>query len=206
MIDKADDYHHGDLRNSLLRAVEEIILEKSVAELSLREAARRAGVSHSAPAHHFGDKNGMLAAFAEEGFADLAAEMQKAAALAESPDAHGQMDGIGMAYVMFAVEHPAHFDVMFRSGLHNDATPELEAAADAAFSTLYAKTEAVIESGEFPPDMNPAHLAAYFWSVVHGIASLWVDGSLSHYMEGMSIEEVVQGVFSIPDKMPRQDG
>ena len=95
MVAKPDDYHHGDLRNSLLRAVEDIILEKSVAELSLREAARRAGVSHSAPAHHFGDKNGLLAAFAEEGFVGLAAEMQRAAARAEAPDAHGQMDGIG---------------------------------------------------------------------------------------------------------------
>ena len=91
--------------------------------------ARRAGVSHSAPAHHFGDKNGLLAAFALEGFQALGAEMAKAMAAA-AKDAHGGMDAIGMAYVMFAVNHPAHFDVTFRSGIHNDATPELQAAAE----------------------------------------------------------------------------
>ena len=95
-------YHHGNLREALLDAVGEILLEKGVGGVSLREAARRAGVSHSAPAHHFGDKLGMLTAFAIRGFELFGASMRKAIASASDPIE--QINAMGLAYIRFAVE------------------------------------------------------------------------------------------------------
>lgn len=192
------EYHHGDLANALLRAVEEIVIEKSTAELSLREAARRAGVSHSAPAHHFGDKQGMLVAFAVEGFRELAAAMGEAAS--DPKRSYGTdepMEAIGLAYIHFAVDHPAHFDVMFRSGLDKRSDPELHEAADAAYRFLEAGTEAMLEGHDL--EVEAHHVAAYSWSVVHGLASLWVDGSLPQFMDGESIDEVARAVLAVPD-------
>lgn len=201
MAPRTDEYHHGDLANSLLRAVEEIVLEKSAAELSLREAARRAGVSHSAPAHHFGDKQGLLIAFAAEGFRSLADAMEEASGDPSDPDkTNDQMTAMGRAYVLFAVEHPAHFDVMFRSGLDKSADPELHAQAERAYGLLRAKTEAVLAAGAFP-GADAEALSAYFWSVVHGLASLWVDGSMPQFMPDATIEEVFDGVIAVPESM-----
>ncbi len=110
-------YHHGDLRRVLLSTAAEAIAESGPAALSLRELARRAGVSHAAPAHHFGDKAGLLTALATQGF-DLLAD-----ALRQAGD---DLLDTGVAYVGFAVRHRAHFDVMFR--------PELYRADDRSWS------------------------------------------------------------------------
>jgi AcrR family transcriptional regulator len=150
-------YHHGDLRRAMTAAAAEAVAERGPAGLSMRELARLAGVSHAAPAHHFGDKGGVLTAVATEGF------MLLAAALAEAGD---DLLAAGIAYVRFAVGHPGHFAVMFDRSLLHGEDAELRAAEAAASSAL----------GRLTPDTAAARAA---WSVAHGFASLWLSGAIS---------------------------
>src|SRR6476661_4198967 len=109
---KRTAYHHGDLRPALLQASLALIEEDGIGALSLREVARKAGVSHNAPYHHFKDRGSLLAALAEDGFATLAREM--AAARAAAPDAQARLEACGLAYIRFALESRARFKLMFR--------------------------------------------------------------------------------------------
>jgi AcrR family transcriptional regulator len=165
----ARPYHHGDLRRAVLDAAVAAIPEAGPAGLSLRDLARRAGVSHAAPAHHFGDKAGLLTAVAVEGF-DLLAQ-----ALTDAQQRTGDFLELGVAYVRFAVDHRAHFEVMFRPDLHHPDDPDLEAAQQRAGAALYGGAGA-IPPGQRGPDVRLAGVAA--WSLVHGFASLWLTGSL----------------------------
>jgi len=173
---KRTAYHHGDLRRALLQASLALIDEAGIGQLSLREAARKAGVSHNAPYHHFKDRGSLLAAIAEEGFADLAREMAAARATAPSPRA--RLEACGLAYVRFALRSPARFKVMFRPEL---AAPSEEAAvARSAAGALETLTTAIVEAqaaGLAPPG-DPTPLVLTCWSTVHGLASLWLDGPL----------------------------
>src|SRR5262245_23788463 len=108
---KGGKYHHGDLRRALLDAALEILAEGGAAGLTLREVARRAGVTHAAPYRHFEDKAALLAAVAEEGFRAVYAEMLARSERVKDPVE--RLYQIGAAYVLFAVTHPAHFRVMF---------------------------------------------------------------------------------------------
>jgi AcrR family transcriptional regulator len=125
-------YHHGDLRRALLAAAEEAITEHGVATLSMRDLARRAGVSHTAPTHHFTDKAGLLTAFAIEGFDQLAK------ALATSRLASNSIVEMGVTYIRFAVTRRAMFEVMFRTDLYHRDDPDLLAARAKAADMLYA--------------------------------------------------------------------
>lgn len=152
-------YHHGDLRRAILSAAVDAITAVGSANLSLRDVARRAGVSHAAPVHHFGDKAGVLTALAEEGF-DLLAE-----ALTAAGDDFAE---VGVAYVRFAVSHPAHFEVMFRPDTHHRDDPALSAARKRAGAVLARGAR------RKPGDHN--EVAA--WSLMHGFATLWQAGAL----------------------------
>jgi AcrR family transcriptional regulator len=162
-------YHHGDLRAALIAAALEAITEHGAANLSLRDLARRAGVSHAAPAHHFGDKTGLLTAVAAEGY-QLLAEATSAAWRRT-----GSFLEAGVAYVRFAITHPAHFAVMFR--------PDLYRADDPALATARAQARAALEqpagktaeaaSGE------PGTAALAGWALMHGLATLWLTGNLA---------------------------
>ncbi|WP_422738284.1 TetR/AcrR family transcriptional regulator [Micromonospora sp. WMMD729] len=156
-------YHHGDLRRALLDAALEAIGEVGPAALSLRDLARRAGVSHAAPAHHFGDKAGLLTALATQGF-----ERLTQALVAAGDD----LLAAGVAYVDFAVAHRAYFEVMFRPELHRPDDPELTAARERAGSALRSGVAARGASGDIGRDS----LAA--WSIAHGFATLWLAGAL----------------------------
>ncbi|MBB5937176.1 TetR/AcrR family transcriptional regulator [Streptomyces zagrosensis] len=159
-------YHHGNLRSALLTAAATAITEKGPAALSLRDLARRAGVSHAAPTHHFGDKTGLLTALAAEGYTLLADALGGAGDdLLES----------GVAYVRFAIEHRAHFEVMFQPGLYHRDDPQVAAARDRAGRSL---TIALSARPGQPPgqDSETAELAA--WSMAHGFAALWLSGAL----------------------------
>jgi AcrR family transcriptional regulator len=125
-------YHHGDLRRALLTAAEEAITENGVAMLSMRDLARRAGVSHTAPTHHFRDKAGLLTAFAVEGFEQLAK------ALATSRLASNSIVEMGVTYIRFAVTRRAMFEVMFHTDLYHRNDPDLLAARAKAADALYA--------------------------------------------------------------------
>ncbi|MEV4820283.1 TetR/AcrR family transcriptional regulator [Micromonospora sp. NPDC049274] len=159
-------YHHGDLRRTLLAAALDAIEEDGSAVLSLRDLARRAGVSHAAPAHHFGDKAGLRTALAIEGF-DLLAQALAAAG--------ADLLAAGIAYVDFAVAHRAHFEVMFRPELYRADDPELIAARGRARAALRAGVATLPTSGT-PTDTDRDALAA--WSIAHGFATLWLANAL----------------------------
>jgi AcrR family transcriptional regulator len=161
-------YHHGDLPRVLLEAAVQAIEEAGPAAVSLRELARRVGVSHAAPAHHFGDKAGLLTALAADGFRRLAAT------LGQAYQETGSFLEVGVAYVRFAVRHRAHFEVMFRPELYRTDDPELARARDRARSLLYPPAAEV--AGGADPDDLTAGVAA--WSLVHGLATLWLNHNL----------------------------
>ena len=118
-------YHHGDLRRALLAAVDEIVQELGVEGLSLRECARRAGVSHGAPAHHFGDKRGMLTEYATDGFEKLLGSIAVEYDKVDPEDTKGKLKAVGKGYVAFALAHRAQFKVMFRSELLDNENQHL---------------------------------------------------------------------------------
>src|SRR5436309_2882962 len=160
-------YHHGDLRRTLVDEALTAIGRDGPAGLSLRELARRAGVSHAAPAHHFGDKVGLLTAVAAEGFDLLAATLRAAATRT------GSFLEVGVAYVGFAVDHPAHFAVMYRPDLYRVDDPAVVAASADAAESLHGGLD-LLPSPPPVADRPTAALAA--WSLVHGLATLWLSG------------------------------
>jgi AcrR family transcriptional regulator len=162
-------YHHGDLRRALMTAAIAAIEEHGPTAVSLRDLARSANVSHAAPAHHFGDKAGLLTAIAAEGFTELAAALREAGART------GSFLEIGVAYVGFAVRHPAHFAVMYRPDLYHVDDPAVVAARDDAAASLHGGIGLLPGPG---PGAEPATAALAAWSLVHGLATLWLSGSL----------------------------
>ena len=189
-------YHHGDLPTALLAAVGEIVEEKGAANVSLREAARRAGVSHSAPAHHFGDKDGLIAAYCHQGFDLMAERMQQALGEIDGDASSPEMiSAIGRAYVQFAADNPTHFDVMFRSGLEavdEAAHDDLERAG--AMTMLEGLVGQLVASGVIEQDEAEV-IAALLWSQVHGLASLWVDGAIAKMFPDMTLDRLLDAAF-----------
>ncbi|MFJ3586393.1 TetR/AcrR family transcriptional regulator [Streptomyces sp. NPDC090127] len=185
-------YHHGDLRQAVLTAAVDVIATDGPSALSLRDLARRAGVSHAAPAHHFKDRAGLLTAVAAEGF-DLLAE-----ALGEAED----LKDAGVRYVRFATEHPAHFQVMFQPDLHRPDDPELLAAKERAGDRLRAGVTSVPAGGR-GPDPRLAGVAA--WSLAHGFATLLLGHNLAGPVGDRDPEEVFRtlaGLLFAPDTTP----
>lgn len=185
-------YHHGDLRNVLLEVVGEIIDERGVGAVSLREAARRAGVSHSAPAHHFGDKTGLLTAFAAEGFREFGERMQAAFDEATGEGARAQFRAIGLEYLRFATERRAYFEVMFRSEMHDNADETLREYGDQAFDVLMGTVQA-FDAGDLS-GADSMHVAIGAWATVHGLATLWLDGALAQFTDE-DLLDIAVGIF-----------
>ena len=174
-------YHHGDLRRALLRAAAEAITENGVATLSMRDLARRAGVSHAAPTHHFGDKAGLLTAFATEGF-DLLAK-----ALATSRLASNSFLELGVTYVRFAVTRRAQFEVMFRTDLYHADDPEVLAARRRAADALYSAVSDLPDGTLAPapaPHASQAAAAAPAQPIAAGPARSGVAGSAQSGVAG----------------------
>lgn len=168
-------YHHGSLRSALIDAAEEVIAERGLDGFSLRETARRAGVSPAAPAHHFKDARGLLTAIAAQAFADLADALEAADA-SGGTDLEARMKAQGRAYVAFALERPARFDLMWRKPLLNNDDPQLNEAGDRAFDVLdrVTRVDGPPSSGSTDPVLAPSIAA---WSLVHGFARLAIDGA-----------------------------
>jgi AcrR family transcriptional regulator len=162
-------YHHGDLRQAVLTAAVAALAESGPAQLSLRDLARRAGVSHAAPAHHFGDKAGLLTAVAAQGYHLLADTLTAAQRRS------GDFLDVGVAYVRFAVDHRAHFEVMFRLDLYRPDNPDVVAARQRAADALAAGVGSVAASRR-GTDVALAGVAA--WSLVHGFVTLWLNHAL----------------------------
>ncbi len=171
-------YHHGDLRRALLEGATELLAEGGPANLTMRGAAQRAGVSPAAPYRHFADKREMLAAVAEEGFLALGRACDGAVS-ASSGDPVESFRLHGIAYVRFAIEHPAHYRVMFGPEIPDKRAYEgLYRAASAAYEGLRSSLRAFVAAGRFGADEVEMR-AMRSWSVVHGLASLFIDGQFS---------------------------
>ena len=168
-------YHHGSLRTALIEAAEAVIAERGLDRFSLRETARRAGVSAAAPAHHFRDARGLLTAIAAQAFRDLADALARADEAAGN-DREARIKAQGEAYVAFALARPARFDLMWRKPLLDNDDPQLSEAGDRAFDVLDRVTrgEGAPSSGSTDPALAPSIAA---WSLVHGFARLAIDGA-----------------------------
>jgi AcrR family transcriptional regulator len=168
-------YHHGALRPALIAAAEAVIAERGLDRFSLRETARRAGVSPAAPAHHFKDVRGLLTAIAAQAFADLADALE-AATEAAGPEREARIKAQGMAYVAFALDRPARFDLMWRKALLDHDDPQLSEAGNRAWEMLDSATRGpgAPHSGPLDPALAPSTAA---WSIVHGFARLAIDGA-----------------------------
>ena len=171
-------YHHGELRQALLDEAAAVVEREGVAALSLRDLARRLGVSHAAPAHHFPDRAALLVELARDGFERFAAAME--AGGAQGRDPLDRLRRIGAAYVRFATEHPGRFRVMFgREGSDvRQIPPALAEAGERSYGILLRAVEAVL--ARWPAGRRPPVEAVAFtcWAIVHGAAMLWIDGAL----------------------------
>jgi AcrR family transcriptional regulator len=171
-------YYGGDLRRDLLDAALEAIAEEGPSAVSLRSLARRLGVSHAAPANHFADKAALFTAIAVEGFTLLGEAITGAVAeLGPDATAGQRFRAAGRAYTGFALAHPAHFAVMWQRDLLHPDDPELAAAGDRTFELLLGGVRDVQAEG-WAAGADPQAVAWLAWSVVHGLAALWLGGSL----------------------------
>ncbi|MBH8556234.1 TetR/AcrR family transcriptional regulator [Nostocaceae cyanobacterium CENA357] len=177
-MSEREPYHHGDLRQALITATLELISEKTVEGVSLREVARRVGVSHAAPYRHFADKESLLAAVAKDGFQTLHQKLE-VAIQNSSTDPVQQIQDSGVAYITFALEHPSHYDLMFGAYRSSSAqqNPELEYAARQVFMVLVGVIARGQQAGVIRAD-DSEKLALTAWALVHGWAKLWMDGQI----------------------------
>jgi AcrR family transcriptional regulator len=174
-------YHHGDLRRALVDEAVRTIDRHGVEALTLRSIGDRLGVSRTALYRHFADKPALLAAVGREGFRLLRL------ALTEAWEQHGRgrpgFEAMGLAYVRFAVAHPAHYRVMFGGFIESCAKDDaFVEEAKAAFQVLVDALVEQQESGLVRRD-DPLLLARMIWSMVHGIAMLAIDGQLRGHDE-----------------------
>jgi AcrR family transcriptional regulator len=172
----ARPYHHGNLRTALLVQAERTVRERGVQDLSLRELAREVGVSHGAPRRHFPDRQALLDALAEAGFARLGAELRRALNGA-GEDFQARLRATAAAYVRFATRDAALLELMF-AGKHEEQSGVLHEAADRAFSVILelirqGQAEGVLERGD------PERVGLVLFATVQGIAAL-VAGGMVH--------------------------
>ena len=159
-------YHHGDLRRALVDATAKIVSREGAGAVTLREAARLAGVSHNAPYRHFASLSALLAAVAKEGFAAFRASLTAAIERAKPTQ---RKKALGRAYIDFALANPRLYLLMFGPELDRTAHPELKAAADAAFAVLTGETARFVAKGSGHTEAIAA------WAFVHGLAHLIID-------------------------------
>ena len=166
-------YHHGALRAALIEAAEAVIAERGVDNFSLREAARRAGVSPAAPAHHFRDARGLLTAVATAGFRRFGDALETAD---QGGDRATRIRAQGLAYVRFALAERSKFDLIWRYALIDRTDPDYQAAGERAFSILDRAARG--EGAPTPENSNDSAYAPSIacWAMVHGFARLAIDG------------------------------
>jgi AcrR family transcriptional regulator len=170
----------ADLRSRLLRATEEILGEQGLDKFTLREAARRSGVSHGAPAFHFRDSAGLLTAYAAEGFNALTNRMLQYRSEAK-PDPKSQLVAVGLAYVDYAIEQRPSFQLMFRSDRLRSDDLYFKEASKRAFEQLKEVVAPFVAHGDANETDTRLLMA---WSIVHGFATLVNEGHLMHFQPG----------------------
>jgi AcrR family transcriptional regulator len=184
-------YHHGDLKAALLAEAEIILERDGIQALTLRAAARAAGVSHAAPANHFGDLTGLLSELAAVGFRRFSAMLEAARTSGEARPAGAT--GMGHAYVRFARTYPNLFALMFRGERLDFGRPALREALDEAAAMLRSGTAA--PEGRPLPPLQAAAQAAARWSLVHGFAMLLLDGRLAGMLASLPAGEGVDDLL-----------
>lgn len=184
---RAASYHHGALREALLTAAADILLAAGVEGFTLRECARRAGVSHAAPAHHFGDVRGLLTELAAVGFEQLAERIRLYLSRAGA-DTAARLTAVGQAYIDFALARRAHFQLMFRQERLDPARARLQAASMSTYDAMTAELTRAsspeeLISGGFETKIVLA------CSAVHGFATLLLAGAFERHAPGCSAAE-----------------
>jgi len=189
-------YHHGNLKETLLRAALDLIAKKGPGGFTFAEAARWAGVSPAAPYRHFRDRDELLANVALLGFQRFEA-MLTLAWNEGRPDPSTAFDRLGKAYLAFARTEPAFYSAMFEAGIPLDISAALREASDRAFAVLRTATERVVAT--MPANNRPPALmmALHVWAVAHGIASLFGRGDAARRTLPMSPEELLEAAMLI---------
>jgi len=167
-------YHHGELREALVSAGRKLLEEKGLRGFTLRECARRASVSHAAPAHHFASIDDLLAEIATHGYHELTAAMAAEARRAK-PDPEARLVAQGVGYMAFAAANPTLFQLMFNHEANRFETPALAAAAKTAYHLHVAAVEAVIPKASAEVKERMVDFA---WSSVHGFITLVLEGQI----------------------------
>jgi AcrR family transcriptional regulator len=189
-------YHHGNLRETLIRAALDLIGEKGPAGFTFADAARWAGVSPAAPYRHFRDRDALMADVARQGFERFEAFL-KTAWNEGRPNPFTAFNNLGKAYLAFARTEPAYFAAMFEAGIPLDTNPELRLAGDRAFAILRTASEVLCEklpkAGRPPASMMALHI----WSISHGIASLFGRGDAARRKLPMTPEELLEAAMLI---------
>jgi AcrR family transcriptional regulator len=197
-IAKPGTYHHGNLRQVLLETARELTNEVGIDGFTLRELARRAGVSHAAPYNHFSDKTALIQALTIEAFTELANTLRLAAA--KQRKLLNSLEAIGTAYIQFALEHPSEFRFIFRSDLRDTDHTEVTRAGERAFGVLLETMKRCQDAGLLA-DRDLQTLALTAWSTTHGLATLLVNGprdGLSQNAKAITkavIQSLQEGLF-----------
>ena len=189
-------YHHGNLKEALLRAALELIAQKGPAGFTFAEAARWAGVSPAAPYRHFRDRDELLSNVALRGFRQFEMALAKAWNDGE-PDVFTAFDRLGTAYLDFARSEPAYYSAMFEAGIPLSDNVELREAGDRAFAVLRGAAEKIC--AQMPQSGRPPALmvALHIWAMAHGIASLFGRGDAARRTLPMSARELLEAEMLI---------
>ncbi|MEM0963286.1 MAG: TetR/AcrR family transcriptional regulator [Bacteroidota bacterium] len=194
-------YHHGDLRRALLDEAGSVLESAGIGALSLRDLARRVGVSATAPYHHFKNKADLATALADDAMADLDTALADAARRAQSSGGHpgDRLTAIGVAYVLFAVDHPERFRLAFRPEM--SAPFEGLALGDGLPEDLVGFRQLVAVVQDLVPDPKRQRVAAVgAWSIAHGLAALLVDGPLRPLATDRdAVRALAMSVLAAPD-------
>ena len=189
-------YHHGNLKEALLRAALELIAQKGPAGFTFAEAARWAGVSPAAPYRHFRDRDELLASVALRGFERFALVLEQAWDDGR-PQPFAALDRMGRAYLEFARAEPAYYSAMFEAGVPLATSPELTEAGDRAFAVLRRAAEILCAQGS-PPSRPPALMVAlHIWVMSHGVASLFGRGDAARRTLPMPPEELLEAAVLV---------
>ena len=188
-------YHHGNLREALLEKATEAIEEDGIGALSLRAVARRAGVSHGAPAHHFSDKTGLLTALATRAMDRFRAALATGVREAGGSERE-KLRAMGRAYVRFATEHPALFRIITSSDFIRRDDPAFAASYQSTFDMLKQAVSEAQREG-WAQGVDAMALVILSWSTAHGLTTLWLDGALADGVGPFDLEAVAAHVFEV---------
>jgi len=184
-------YHHGDLKEALMRAALELIAEKGPFGFTFADAARWAGVSPAAPYRHFSDRDELMADVAKRGFELFEQALSKAWDEGK-PEPIAAFERIGKAYLAFARKEPAYYSAMFEAGVPLNKNAELRAAGDRAFAVLRTAAEQITARASDRKRPPAAMMALHVWALSHGIASLFARGDDARRSLPMSPEELLE--------------